>query len=215
MLKVVPTRSWSPEALTQVNFSTLPSVSGHLDVNFKDSSIQKGAFKTAHPGSISLSSSNNTFPPSLSGNVCIKQHYFLGTAGRIKRYSPLEEQSYIHSEVACLDWAKILLDLTYQFIRHTEDEKGGFPGTIPKLQFVEAAVAGVSGGTKFVLVEEWIDTSKEPFMKYINNARAVSCISPRAPQEIQNIANFLCFAQHVQYQVTKGTLFTSDYQGIF
>ena len=52
-------------------------------------------------------------------------------------------------------------------------------------------------------------------MKYINNARAVSCISPKAPEEMQNIANFLCFAQHVQYQVTHGTLFTSDYQGVF
>ena len=112
-----------------------------------------------------------------------------------------------------MDWAKILLDLTYQFIKHTEDEKGAFPGTIPKLRFVEAAIAEVSGGTKFFLVE-WIGTSEEPFMKYINNARAVSCISPRAPEKIQNIANFLCFAQHVQYHVTQGTLITSDYQGM-
>ena len=87
-------------------------------------------------------------------------------------------------------------------------------GTIPKLRFVEAAVVEVCGGKKFFLVEEWIDTSKEPFIKYINNARATSCISPRAPKEIQNTANFLCFAQHVQYQVTQGTLFTSDYQGM-
>jgi len=51
-------------------------------------------------------------------------------------------------------------------------------------------------------------------MKYINNAHAVSCIPQHAPEEMQNIANFLCCAQHVQYQVTHGTLFTSDYQGM-
>ena len=88
-----------------------------------------------------------------------------------------------------MDWAKILLDLTYQFIKHTEDEKGAFPGTIPKLRFVEAAIAEVSGGTKFFLVE-WIGTSEEPFMKYINNACAISCISPRASEKIQTLPIF-------------------------
>ena len=90
---------------------------------------------------------------------------------------------------------------------------GNFPGTIPNLQFVEAAIAETDTG-KLFLVEEWINTSNSPFVKYINNGRAVSCIPQKAPEEMQNIATFLCFAQHVQYQVTKGTLFTSDYQGM-
>ena len=110
------------------------------------------------------------------GIVNILQEWFLGGINPLLNqeklcpstnfsHSCFNKLSYIHSEVACLDWAKILLDLTYQFIEHTEDEKGAFPGTIPKLQFVEAAVAEVGGGTKFFLVEEWIDTSKEPFLK--------------------------------------------------
>ena len=211
-LQVIPTRSWSPEALTQDGFSSLPSVPGYLDVTFEESSTLKGTFKTAHPGSVILS--NNTLPPPLSGKVCVKQLYFLNEAGKIRHYSASQEESFIHSEAVCLDWAKLLLDLTYKFIEDTEDEKGEFPGIIPRLRFVEAAIAEVDGRAKFFLVEEWNDISKEPFIKYINNARAVPCVSPRASEDIQNIANFLCFAQHVQYQVTQGTLFTFDYQGM-
>ena len=216
-LQVIPTRSWSPEVFSQDGPPSPPSVSGYLDVTFEASSTLKGTFKTAHPGSPILSSNTlpTTLPPSLSGNVCVKQLYISNKADKIRRYSAPQEGSLIHSEAVCLDWGRILLDLTYQFIEHAKEGKeGDFPGTIPKLRFIEAAIAEVSEGSKFFLAEEWIDTSEDPFIKYINNNHAGTCISPEAPEETQNIANFLCFAQHVQYQVTSGTLITSDYQGM-
>ena len=205
-------RLWSPEALGRVDFHTLPLIHGRLDVNLEIDPALKGAFKTAHSGSITPSS-GGVLSPSLSGNVCVKQVYFSGEGGAVKRYHSSEEQTYIHSEVGCLDWARILLNLTYEFIEAYGGDHGDFSGTIPKLRFVEAAIAECDTG-KLFLIEEWISTSKAPFMKYINNARAVSCIPQQAPEEMQNIASFLCFAQHVQYQVTEGTLFTSDYQGM-
>ena len=212
-MKIIPTRIWSAEALTPVNFLSLPSTPGRLDVNLEITAALKGAFKTAHPGFI-IPDPNGVLPPPLSGKICIKQVYFSGEGGVVKRYRPTEEQTFIHSEVCCLDWAKILLDLTYQFVETQQEDKGDFPGIIPKLRFVEAAIAECDLG-KIFLVEEWIDTSTKPFMKYINNGRAVSCVPQHASEEVQNIANFLCFAQHVQYQVTKKTIFTSDYQGMF
>lgn len=211
-LKLIPTRSWSPEALIKVDLLSLPSLHGQLDVNLEITPSLKGSFKTAHSGSITFN--DGAFPPSLSGKVCVKQLYYSGAGGQVIRYRSAEEQSYIYSEVGCFDWARILLDLTYGFIKDCEEEKGTFPGTIPKLRFVDAAIAEC-GVDKFFLIEEWIDTSEAPFMKYINNACAVSCVPQNAPEEMQNIANFLCFAQHVQYKVTGGTLFTSDYQGMF
>lgn len=71
-LKVVPTRSWSPEILNKINLPFLVSVSGHLDVNLEIHPDLKGAFKTAHSGSISLTSSTGVLPSSLSGKVCVK-----------------------------------------------------------------------------------------------------------------------------------------------
>ena len=212
-LRVIPTRLWSPEALTSVNFLSLPSVHDCLDVNLEILPHLKGAFKTAHSGLFALNL-DGAVPPSLSGNVCVKQLYFSGEGGVVKHYPPTEEQTYIQSEVGCLDWARILLNLTYEFVAVYKEDHGTFPGRIPNLHFVEAAIAECDGG-KLFLVEEWISTSKAPFTKYINNAHAVPCIPQQAPEEVQNIANFLCFAQHVQYQVTEGTLFTSDYQGMF
>ena len=73
-------------------------------------------------------------------------------------------------------------------ILKTED----IPGTIPKLQFVEAAMAEACGEEKIFLIEEWINTSEAPFIKYINNARAVSCVPQTASEDIKNIAKFLC-----------------------
>ena len=199
--------------LNKIALPTLNAVSGQLDVDLEIVPGLKGAFKTAHPGSISSIPSNNILPPSLTGKICVKQLYF-STGGAIRRYNITEARSYILSEVACLDWARILLDLTYQFIEAFEEDQGVFPGVIPRLQFIEAAIAEVSGEEKIFLIEEWINTSKATFTKYINNARAVPCIPQTAPEELKNIANFLCFAQHVQYQFTFGRMFTSDYQGM-
>ena len=195
-----------------MDFLSLPSIRGRLDFDLEINPALKGSFKTAHSGSITPNF-DGVLPLPLSGDVCVKQVYYSGDGGVVKRYCPTDEQPYITSEVCCLDWARILLNLTYQFMEIYGGGNGDFPGTIPNLQFVEAAIAETDTG-KLFLVEEWINTSNSPFVKYINNGRAVSCIPQKAPEEMQNIATFLCFAQHVQYQVTKGTLFTSDYQGM-
>ena len=84
-LRVIPTRLWSPEALTSVNFLSLPSVHDHLDVNLEILPHLKGAFKTAHSGLFALNL-DGAVPPSLSGNVCVKQLYFSGEGGVVKHY---------------------------------------------------------------------------------------------------------------------------------
>ena len=129
--------------LSKMALPTLDSVHGKLEVNLEILSTLKGAFKTARPGSISSTSSNNILPPSLTSKICVKQLYFT-VDNVIRCYNITEAQSYILSEVACLDWARILLDLTYKFIKASEEDIGPFPGTIPSLQFVEAAIAEVS-----------------------------------------------------------------------
>ena len=104
-LRVIPVRLWSPEALTRVNFHSLPSIPGQLDVNLEIDPTLKGAFKTTHSGSITPKF-GEVLPPFLSENVCVKQVYFSGENGTVKHYSPAEEQAYIHSEVGCLNWAQ-------------------------------------------------------------------------------------------------------------
>ena len=68
---------------------------------------------------------------------------------------------------------------------------------------------------KAFLVEEWIesDDRERPFTKYINNQFPQSCVTPSAPSKAHEIADFLVFCQHVQWEKTRFAAFISDYQG--
>lgn len=219
-LRVIPARSWLPGVLEEgVNFLHLRPISGRLEVDFSEKNFLKGAFKTAHPGTFIPNdndhSSGAALPHSLTGAVCVKQFYFtVGGNTSLKRYRGLDEQSLIFTEALCLDWAVILLDLTYAFIEEFQSMHGGFQGCIPTLCFVEAAIVDCQAGAKYFLVEEWIDTAKAPFTKYINNGLPVPCVPRDASVEVRNTADFLCFAQHVQFKFTEGLVYTSDYQGM-
>lgn len=214
-LRIIPAWSLSADALKEgVNFLSLCPISGHLEVNLVINDSLKGSFKTSHRGSIVLD--HGELPPSFSGTVYAKQLYFAdpGKSG-LRRYDGSKEQALIHAEGLCLDWAVLLLDLTYSFIEDFQTKHGNFPGIIPHLCFVEAAVAECRSENKYFLIEECINTSKTPFTKYIHNGLPVPIIPRDAPTEVLNTANFLCFAQHVQFQVTGGMVYTSDYQGMF
>jgi hypothetical protein len=213
---VIPTRSWGKGVFEEtINFLALDSASGRLEVDFSPEGTLKGTFKTSNPGTIFLN--GGELPQSLQTNVCVKQVYFThpGTIG-IRRHEEDEEASLISAEALCLDWATVLLDLTYGFIKDFESAHGHFPGDIPHLRFVNAAIAESQKGPKkkYFLIEEWINTSKAPFTKYINNGLPVSCVPEDAPAEVQNLASFLCFAQHVQFHLSGGSVYTSDYQGM-
>jgi len=68
---------------------------------------------------------------------------------------------------------------------------------------------------KVFLVEEWIHTDEgnHQFVKYINNRLPTSCLPIMPPLNALNVAEFLLFAQHIQWQKTNFAAFTSDYQG--
>jgi len=77
------------------------------------------------------------------------------------------------------------------------------------------AIVRESSMEKAFLVEEWIasDDSEQPFIKYMGNRFPESCVPPTAHAKAHDIAEFLIFAQHVQYEKSGGMVFTSDYQG--
>ena len=78
-------------------------------------------------------------------------------------------------------------------------------------------VALVKNATKekAFLVEEWINTDEidNVYTKYITNRHSQSIVPLGAPQNMHDIASFLVFAQHVQWQKTHHLVFTLDYQG--
>ncbi|KAI6000407.1 hypothetical protein F5J12DRAFT_724114, partial [Pisolithus orientalis] len=62
------------------------------------------------------------------------------------------------------------------------------------------------------LVEELIHTSSDDeFVKYIHNSNVAPCFL--LDTKAEEIADFLAFTQHIQYIMTGGQVYISDYQG--
>jgi hypothetical protein len=174
-----------------------------------------GSFKTAHPGDIQLDDRSD-LPPFTKRTVCVKQVYERLPNNAISRIRGRHELDAFSVECNCLRWASILLDITYQFVAREIDIRGEPPLPIPALRFTKIMIAVVQASSeKAFLVEEWINTDDgdQPFVKYINNQFPQSCIPYSASSNAREIAEFLCFAQHVQWEKSKYSVFTSDYQG--
>lgn len=193
---------------------------GTLIVDFDPGLMQKGAFKTAHPGKVLLdgSSESSNLPPFTNRKVCVKQVYERRrNSNAIARVNGRHELDALTVECNCVKWASIMLDLTYQFIAREIKTLGNPPLPIPALRFTRVMIAIVQDHPteKVFLIEEWIDTdgSERPFIKYLGNQYLQSCVSDDAPPEAHEIANFLTFAQHVQWEKSQFSAFTSDYQG--
>jgi len=175
---------------------------------------KEGSFKTAHPGKIEF---QGGFNPFIDGKVCVKQVYERkeGSAA-IVRLKGRDELEKLSAECNCLRWASILLDLTYQFINREVEKRGKLSLPIPILRFPCSMIAIVrdSSKEKVFLVEEWFDlVDGPPFHKYLGNRFLEPCVPSTASPKAHQIADFLLFAQHVQWEKTGGLAFTSDYQG--
>jgi hypothetical protein len=184
--------------------------------------MERGTFKTAHPGRLYLEGGADLIPFT-GGTVCVKQ---IGkkrqNSNAIDRVSGRYALDLFVTEANCLKWASILLDLTYQFIARECETRGQPALPIPELRFTRALIAVVQSAfgdpDKAFLVEEWIDTDEtdktdRQFTKYINNRFPESCVPPSVPYTVHQKAAFLAFAQHVQWEKTQHSAFTSDYQG--
>jgi len=147
--------------------------------------------------------------------------------------SATDEQYAVTGEANLLVWANALLDFAYDFIFDYAQNNNlnappgveDFLSIIPLFRFVEAGVAVVvkplettSAGQPSTqratyLLEEMLPGTPAEFVKYLNNFEATSFFE-RGDSEYE-LAEFLMFMQHVQYQITHwhGTAYISDFQG--
>ena len=159
--------------------------------------------------------------PFTGKKVCIKQVFETrnkgtGAQAGIMRIKGQHELQAFAVESNCLIWASFLLDLTYRFVDREVRSKGQPERPIPTLRFTRGLIAIVQNTSveKAFIVEEMIDLgSAHPFTKYLDNRFPISRIPQSAPSDTQNIADFLIFAQHVQWEKTQRSAFISDFQG--
>lgn len=206
---------------------------GYISYNRHDGLLGKGTFKTAKLASLSWVSTQPTrgLGALTSGiiQIALKRPYDDSHTGQdIKRFNFADEIRKVLTEGTLLGWADSLLQFAYDFIdnflAHQAPSDDPCQIIIPRLRFVKAAVAysikpvdKASGTSSSVsrrriayLLEELIPTEL-PFIKYIHNAEAVPLQD--AGEEGYETAVFLCFIQHVQFIITQGQAYISDFQG--
>jgi hypothetical protein len=168
--------------------------------------------------------------PFLDVKAASKQHLnATAVTDPVSRLTVTDEQHAVTGEAKLLVWANALMEFAYDFIFHYAQTNNAPPGVedfmsvIPFFRFVDAGVAIVvkplettSAGRPTTqratyLLEEMLPGTPAEFVKYMNNSNATTILD-RDDLDYE-LAEFLMFMQHVQYQITHGTAYISDFQG--
>src|SRR5258707_7551039 len=114
----------------------------------------------------------------------------------------------------CLYWGAALMGMAYTFVDEmlkTGKARKDVENLVPRLRLVHAALAIPADANNLnndfsvnYLVEERIIGK---FVKYINNNQAVP--APGLGSKEADIGLFLCFVQHVQYQLSNEMVYLS------
>ena len=150
-----------------------------------------------------------------STSVCIKQCWYLCKAtGNKLLYDNHTQITKLTAEINCIWWASALMGIVYNFIKKSIASYSKPPFVIPNMCFVKNALIIADSTREAYIVEEVIEEGADGmFVKYIGNGsvKPFDFLSGKAA----NCAQFLAFAQHVQYIKTKNLAFIGDFQGKF
>lgn len=213
-----------------------PQASISVWTRSKDMLGAAGSFKTCHRAAlypIRLSQSQQPLSYDLSLVTWVAKRCFHRPERRSddeelpkrQRYPHVQELGLMLREANCLYWGGALMNLVYSFVdsvleeANEKKEPADFD-EVPRLKFVRSILAVPEDKANQVfLLEEKIDG---PFVKYISNASATACepfgyTKKSKARRTENWirAQFLCFAQHVQYVFTGKSIILTDLQGAF
>jgi hypothetical protein len=195
---------------------SFPSQQVTLFYRPSDPAAAHGNFKIASVGYTSRSVFD-----SISTQVCVKQGFYKNpNSSSRKIYDGPCQAEMLTMELNCIGWASALMTCVYDFMKESEACHGFPPFDVPHMQYVQCGLAiskpeAHRPGHSAYLLEEYIETNKTNgnnwFVKYLNNSSA----RPRQFEDPRQTlrAEFLSFAQHVQFWKTEGLTFVSDFQG--
>ncbi|KAG1906201.1 uncharacterized protein F5891DRAFT_975631 [Suillus fuscotomentosus] len=171
-----------------------------------------GAFKAAQFGFLDKA----ILGPSGSDStrICLKQCYYQTDKSKRFPYPDSRQLQLLQPEIRCSIWAGALMDRVQQYIATELVTCSTPPFKIPNIRFMHIALATIedAGVTKTYLIEEFIDESMQgKFTKYISNDSPSPL--PHLDANSSEIAQYLSFAQHVQYIKTKKLAYVADFQG--
>lgn len=186
------------------------SVLGTLTINFDyllgDNGVQKQAFQgVAKLGPHAVKT--NRIWLTGTNTVCVKnlKEVPLKKAGRGKKQVIDDDllMKMLVDEVASLECASALLEYCKSILKAEVTGKS--------IAFVRCALArDINNPSSIFMIEELI---ADKFLKFIHNARPYPMASLLDDPQALAVAEYLSFMQHLQFNVTRGLTFTSDFQG--
>ncbi|KAG1834130.1 hypothetical protein EV424DRAFT_1468689 [Suillus variegatus] len=189
-----------------------------VDTNARSMIGMAGSFKTCHPAMVSVTGTSSSPPLSILSAMQLVAKRVFFQDNQVKgchQFGREDELSKTLDEVNCLYWGGSLVGMAYMFVDEmlkTGKVSQDVVDLIPRLRVVHAALAIPDDPDDSLdaiyLVEEKIHGR---FIKYINNNSTVPADSLQGREVV--IGLFLCFVQHVQYQLTNSMVYLSDFQG--
>ncbi|KAJ7670126.1 hypothetical protein DFH06DRAFT_1125517 [Mycena polygramma] len=181
-------------------------------------SIGVGTFKTAHTAYLTLVHLHTRGLGTVENDCVVAKRMYRsrnpkpGNNGGwvVRRFQPPDEYAKTLQEANLLFWGSSIMAFTFHSSTMSSPRLRSSPPSISHgyaLFMLELRFRM----SRSYLVEEFIDTDTQEFVKYIHNGDAVPLLSHEDPY--YDIADFLCFTQHVQYFKSGGAVFLSDYQG--
>ncbi|KAF9483234.1 hypothetical protein BDN70DRAFT_800181 [Pholiota conissans] len=147
--------------------------------------------------------------------VALKHPFYSPSrSSSIRCFNFADESRKVLTEGTLLGWADSLICFSYEFTNDfisAHPQKASAP-SIPCLQFVQGVIAYPDPvlHRAAYLLEELIPDDFS-FIKYIHNADAVLLQEEDEPG--YELGVLLCFVQHVQFTITHGQVYLSDFQG--
>lgn len=191
-----------------------------VDFSQKGAVGHPGATKEAFLGRIEADGQDLVGLLKTKSPVCVKQlRAYRDHKNLLKRRDVNYTIKELSGELFCLEWASSLMDYVNDWVAGKVESRGEEPPfPIPQMEFVQGALVLARHGAseKAFLVETLIkEESDGPFIKYIHNSLpAPSDHVQELGGEFLKRAEFLCFAQHLQYWKTGQLFFVSDFQGL-
>ena len=179
-------------------------------------SLGSGIAKTAYRAILDVPIATSDGLGSTPREDVVTKAYWTETADNLPLKQPFDKEvPFLAGEANALVYAVALLRDATDAIEHARVEKPPPPSLIfpEKIRYVRCGMLMSKKEAKknktCLLVEERIPSGK--WHKYVHNAQQAPHSS--LDSEARDLAEYLCFVQHIQWWKTRGLAFISDFQG--
>ncbi|KAK7461696.1 hypothetical protein VKT23_008123 [Stygiomarasmius scandens] len=196
--------------------SSMPWVPAFLDIEQKSQPQFMGAMKDCRKGQLTITGIGSRRSldqdTTVAGLIVAKRFYLKSVLSGSISYSRLgdyeTEKKKTFMEGNVLYWANALVSYAMSWAMQ-QKQKLQLQFVVPEIVCVKAGVAVDSAAKSCYVIEERLEGD---WVKLVGNGKATPLV--KVNDKDYELAEFLCFLQHVMWWKTGGVGYVSDFQGV-